>query len=77
MPSFTSSDYDELFRLGARLYENNTDRALVRETAVQLMAMCESVRGQKAGWPLVAKRYRYLTRYPIVQPSAKILSFPK
>jgi hypothetical protein len=72
--SFRGADYDYLFRLGQRLY-NNHDVSTRRQIAVTLMAMAESVRGQKIGWPKIAHRYRHLTTYEGAG-SGDVIPFP-
>lgn len=55
----------ELFRLGRVLYVENKGSARVRETAVRMMAMAESVIGQQPNWPAnIPIRYQHLTVYP-------------
>ena len=73
MSSFNRDDYKALFEIGAELYRNNSNRTLVRENAVRIMSMVESIAGQQAGWPNIAKRYRHLTTYE----TGKVVKFPK
>ena len=73
MSSFNGTDYNALFAIGRELYQLNFKPSVVRENAVRIMAMVESVRGQQAGWPSVSKRYRHLTNYE----TDKIVKFPK
>jgi hypothetical protein len=75
MASFNGSDYDYLFVLGRKLY-NDDSQTTRRAIATQLMAMAKSVRGQQIGWPNIARRYRHLTEYPLTETSP-ILSLPK
>lgn len=78
MASFSGRDYDYLFALGQRLYYSDS-AAERKEIATILMAMTESVRGQQAGWPNIARRYRPLTVYPPRRPypSTVLRMFPK
>jgi hypothetical protein len=73
MSSFNTTDYDTLFAIGRELYQLNFKPSVVRENAVKIMAMVESVRGQQASWPRISKRYRHLTNYE----TNEIVKFPK
>jgi hypothetical protein len=63
MSSFNVTDYDALFAIGRELYQLSFRPSIVRQNAVRIMAMVESVRGQQANWPRISKRYRHLTNY--------------
>lgn len=62
MASFSGPDYDYLFALGQGLYYD-PDPVNRKETAIILMAMVESVRGQQSGWPEIPRRYQHLRTY--------------
>ena len=64
MSSFTRDDYTHLFLLARRLYVFNSNRAFVRETATELMAMAEYACGQQPGWPRLSSRYVPFAHYP-------------
>jgi hypothetical protein len=63
MPSFNTKDYRHIFELGRSIYFKGAGNVAMREMAVELMVMAESVIGQQSDWPKLSEHYRLHRRF--------------